>query len=290
MFLDLVGSGLVTALSALPHGAALRAGRVVGRASGQLLRHKHRRMCGNLGRAGCSHPEETARLAWAQGGENLFEILWLLGRGTVDPWVKVRVEGSEALDEAAREGHGVLLVSAHLGNWELVPAVVARSGLPVAVVARPLGTRRLERKWLAFRERSGVRTLLRGEAGSGMAAARWLRGKQVLGCMMDRTGLSRRLLVPFLGEAMYVPLGPAELAARAGSAVVLGTAQRLPGGEACVRFRRLPIGPGSTPAAMARVIAQALEEEIRRRPEDWLWIYRRQAYLNRAEAPEHLPG
>jgi KDO2-lipid IV(A) lauroyltransferase len=202
--------------------------------------------------------------------------------------VRLRVEGSEALTEAAGEGRGVLLVSAHLGNWELVPTVVARCGLAVAVVARPLGTPRLERKWLAFRERSGVRTLLRGETSSGMAAARWLRTGRVLGCMMDRTGLSRRLLVPFLGEAMYVPLGPAELAVRAGSAVVLGTAQRLPDGEACVRFRRLPVSPGMAPAAMARVIAEALEEEIRRRPEDWLWIYRRQAWLG-ATQPEASP-
>ncbi len=286
MLLDLVGSGLVRALSALPHRAALRAGRIVGGASGRLLQHKHRRVCGNLGRAGCSDPEETARLAWSQGGANLFEILWLVGRGADDPQVRLHVEGADALEEAAREGRGVLLVSAHLGNWELVPAVVARSGLSVAVVARPLGTPRLERKWLAFRERSGVRTLLRGEAGAGMAAARWLRSGGVLGCMMDRTGLSRRLLVPFLGEAMYVPLGPAELASRAGSAVILGTAQRLPSGEARVRFRRLAVTPGLAPVPMARVIAQALEEEIRRRPEDWLWIYRRQAWLNPAEFPE----
>jgi len=286
MLLDLVGTSLVTALSALPHGAALRAGRWMGRASGRVLRHKHRRMSGNLGRAGCPHPDRTARLAWRQAGANLFEILWLVGRGADDPQMRVRVEGGDVLMDAAGEGRGVLLVSAHLGNWELVPAAVARQGLPVAVVARPLGTRRLERKWLAFRERSGVRTLLRGEQGSGMAAARWLRSGRVLGCMMDRTGLSRRLLVPFLGEAMYVPLGPAELAARAGSAVILGTAERLSTAETCVRFRRLPLESGLTPVAIARVIAQALEEEIRRRPEDWLWIYRRQAWLN----PEECEG
>ena len=258
----------------------------MGRVSGRLLPNKHDRMCGNLARAGSIEPARTARRAWAQAGANLFEILWLLGRGSVDPWLHVRADGTEALTEAAREGRGVLLVSAHLGNWELVPAVVARCGLPVAVVARPLGTPRLERRWLAFRERSGVRTLLRGEAGSGMAAARWLRAGRVLGCMMDRTGLSRRLLVPFMGEAMYVPLGPAELAARAGSAVVLGTAERLPDGGACVRFRRLAMPSGPSPAPIARAIAQALEEEILRRPEDWLWIYRRQAWLNPAEYQE----
>ena len=286
MLLDLVGSGLVTTLSALPHRAALGAGRMVGRASGRILRRKHRRVCGNLERAGCGEPARTARRAWAQGGANLFEILWLVGRGADAAPLPVHVEGSEALTAAANEGRGVLLVSAHLGNWELVPVEVARCGLPVAVVARPLGTRRLERKWLAFRERHGVRTLLRGEAGSGMAAARWLRAGRVLGCMMDRTGLTRRLLVPFLGEAMYVPLGPAELAARSGSAVILGTAQRLPTGEACVRFRRLAVKPGVAPEAIARVIAQALEEEIRLRPEDWLWIYRRQAWLSPEERAE----
>ena len=46
---------------------------------------------------------------------------------------------------------------------------------------------------------------------------------------------------------------------------------------------RLALAPGLTPTDLARAIAQALEEEIRRRPEDWLWIYRRQAWLNPAE-------
>jgi KDO2-lipid IV(A) lauroyltransferase len=118
-----------------------------------------------------------------------------------------------------------------------------------------------------------------------MAAARWLRSGRVLGCMMDRTGLSRRLLVPFMGEAMHVPLGPAELAARGRSAVVMGTAQRLDSGETRVRFRRLPMTPGLSSEAVARRIAESLEEEIRLRPEDWLWIYRRQAWLY-AEDPK----
>ena len=83
-----------------------------------------------------------------------------------------------------------------------------------------------------------------------------------------------------------MPLGPAELAVRGGSAVVLGTARRLPNGEACVRFQRLVLTPGLTPTGMARAIAQALEEEILSRPEDWLWIYRRQAWLNPAEYQE----
>jgi KDO2-lipid IV(A) lauroyltransferase len=285
VLLDVLGSGLVATLSSLPHLTVLRAGTLCGRATGRLLRSKHRRICGNLSRAGSRHPARVGRLAWASGGANLFEILWLLGRGPDDPQVRWRVEELDALTEAAREGRGVLLVSAHLGNWEFVSLAAARAGFEVAVVARPL-TRRLQRTWLAFRERCGVRTLLRGE--SGIAAARWLRRGGVLGCMMDRTAQSRRLLVPFLGEAMYVPLGPAELASRAGAAIVLGTAQRLRSGETCVRFRRVPSTEGVPAPALARRIAAALEEEIRRRPEDWLWIYRRQAWLGAQPAAEDV--
>jgi KDO2-lipid IV(A) lauroyltransferase len=277
MLLDFLGSGLIATLSSLPHPAVLRAGTLFGRATGRLLRSKHRRICGNLARAGSEHPAQAGRRAWAQGGANLFEMLWLLGRGPDDPQVRWRIEELHVLTAAAREGRGELLVSAHLGNWEFVPLVAAHAGLEVAVVARTLQTRRLQRTWLAFRERCGVRTLLRGE--SGIAATRWLRRGAVLGCMMDRTAQSRRLLVPFLGEAMHVPLGPAELASRGGAAIVLGTAQRLPSGETCVRFLRVPSAEGLPPPDTARRIAAALEEEIRRRPEDWLWIYRRQAWL-----------
>ena len=101
--LDLLGAGLVRALGTLPHRAVLRAGRAVGRTGGRVLVHKHRRMCGNLRRAGSAQPARDARRAWEEGGANLFEILWLMGRGPGDPQVRLRIEGRDALASAAAE-------------------------------------------------------------------------------------------------------------------------------------------------------------------------------------------
>jgi KDO2-lipid IV(A) lauroyltransferase len=280
--LDVLGSGLVIGMGKLSHRAALRCGAAVGVMSGSLLLRKRRRIRANLARAGVPNPGRAGWRAWRQVGANVFEILWLLGRGPDDPQIRLQIEGVDDLRGAAREGKGVLLVSAHLGNWEFVPLAAALSGLEVAVVARPLAARRLQRRWIAFRQRCGVRTFLRGEAGVGMAAARWLRRGAVLGCMMDRTAQTRRMLVPFLGEGMHMPLGPIELATRGGTAVVLGVAQRQLSGGTSVHFRRLPSMWGRTVAESARKIAASLEDEVRRRPEDWLWIYRRQAYLGPA--------
>ena len=99
-----------------------------------------------------------------------------------------------------------------MGNWELVSLAAARAGAPVAVVARRLKAPRVERRIVAFRQRFGVRTLLRGSPGASVAAYRWLRDGGVLGCMMDRLHDGPRLVVPLLGKATRMPLGPLELA------------------------------------------------------------------------------
>jgi KDO2-lipid IV(A) lauroyltransferase len=155
---------------------------------------------------------------------------------------------------------------------------ISREGIaPVAVIARTLRTPGLENKQLRCRERAGIRTLLRGDKGAGIAAYRWLTRGGVLGVMMDRLSVGRRITVPFLGNATRMPLGPPELACRSGAGVVLGLSERLPGGGTVARYRQLPTEGVTSAVEMAKIIASALDHELGSRPEQWFWIYRRQA-------------
>jgi lauroyl/myristoyl acyltransferase len=97
----------------------------------------------------------------------------------------------------------------------------------------------------------------------------------MLGCMMDRTRFGSRMTLPFFGQATCMPLGPAKLACRAGAAVVLGFSERLADDTTQVVFKRLSTDGIRDPRELTRRIGLALEHEVRSRPEQWLWIFRR---------------
>lgn len=275
--LDLLSFLLASVLAWLPWKLALPSGALGGAVVGALSRRKTRRIDANLASAGCTRPRLTRRMAWKHCGTTLAEMLWCLSRSPENVLRHVSVTGLDSLLDAAREGRGVLLVSGHVGNWELVSLAAARAGLPVAVVARRLAAPGVERRLHAFRERGGVRTLVREGQGTSVSAYRWLRRGGVLGCMMDRVSGGPRLRVPFLGRSTALPLGPMRLASKTGAAVILGCAKRRDDSRTEVTFARLVQAEGQQDAMLScRVVAQALEAEIRSRPEQWLWIYRRQ--------------
>ncbi len=275
--LDHAALTLAGAVARLPRPAASFCGKRFGSLIRLTARRKKPRIRHNLKKAGVSDPDRSVHAAWKHVGQTLFEMLWFLGRSPEEILRDVEVEGLSQVRQAAGRGKGILLVSAHTGNWELVPMVLARSGiLPVAVIARTLRTRRLEGRQIACRERAGVKTLIRGKEGSSIAAYRWLARGGALGCMMDRLSGGRRIAVPCLGNATWMPLGPAELACRAGSAVLLGMAVRDDTGSHRVKFRELEMPGDVEPETMAIAIGIALDEELHIHPEQWFWIYRRQ--------------
>jgi KDO2-lipid IV(A) lauroyltransferase len=263
-------------LAGLRWGVGVRLGAFAGGVAGSLARRKTRRIDANLEVLGRTRPEPFRGLAWRHGGETVAEMLWCLSRPSETILRRVEVSGLDCLVNAAAEGRGVLLVSAHVGNWELVSLVAARAALPVAVVARYLETPGLERRLHAFRQRCGVQTLVRHREGTSVSAYRWLRRGGVLGCMMDRAIGNARLRVPFLGQSASLPLGPMRLAAKTGAAVITGFARRRVDGRTEVAFARLVEAEGiRDPVVSCRIVGRALEAEIRSRPEHWLCLHRR---------------
>ena len=276
-------------LSLLGWRASLEIGSVVGRIARWTSPRKTPRASKNLALAGVPDHGPASRRAWRRAGQTAAEILWAVSQQPNQVLKHVRITGLNILRDAAKEGHGVLLVSGHLGNWEFASMAAGLAEVPVAVVAEPMRTRRLERRVVAFRERCNVRTLMRGQPGASVVAARWLLRGGVLGCIMDRTRQGIFKTVPFLGQAACIPLGPATLACRAGAAVVLGCAARLEDGSTEVTFKRIPTGSTRDPEDLACRVGLALEQEVRSRPEQWLWIFRRQPRLSRAQVAPGSP-
>jgi len=220
-------------------------------------------------------------------GRTLFEVLNLnrLTRDKIDRLV--RFEGERALKAAAAGGRGVLFVTAHIGNWELMGRVVAMH-YPLAVVAAPIYDRRVEKIMIGLRAAQGIETLVRDSPGSLKRLIAMLRRGGVVGLLIDQDTKTDGVFVPFFHQEAFTPTGPASLAFRTGASVVVGFIIR----EGRNRHRIIVHGPldiSSTGQIERDVRDQTarftkmIEEQVRKTPEQWIWMHRR--WKKAAERP-----
>ena len=213
------------------------------------------------------------RRCFRHHGESLGEALHLLHRGCGSLLGHVRIEGLEELERARRAGRPVLLVSAHCGNWELLHAAVNASGIEMPVVVRRLDDPGLDELLAGLRARLGTETIARGAPQAGRALLRSLR-RGVVGVMIDQDTRVEGLWVPFFGRPAYTPLGPAQLARRVDAAVVVAFIERLADGSHLLRLQS-PLPAAGDPEELTGRLTRAVEEQVRRVPEQWVWMHRR---------------
>ena len=129
------------------------------------------------------------------------------------------VEGCDALARALRAERGAMVLSAHIGNWEVGGAVLARMGFPTHVVALPHRDPRVNAFFDEQRARCGV-----GVVPLGPRATRHsmdlLRAGEVLGILGDREFGDNGITVSLFGRQALVPRGPAVLSLRTGAPVI----------------------------------------------------------------------
>jgi KDO2-lipid IV(A) lauroyltransferase len=187
-----------------------------------------------------------------------------------------RVDGLEHLEAARVLGKGVLLLTGHFGNFELLGAWLGRIH-PVDFVVQPLSNPGVDEMLARERERAGVGQIPIGGGVRGvlqsLAANRWVA------LVADQDARRHGVFVPFFGRPASTPAGPARIALRTGAPIVMGFAERLLDGRH--RLRILPPLIASDPAAPDAVRALTalhtaeLERQVRARPEMWFWLHRR---------------
>jgi KDO2-lipid IV(A) lauroyltransferase len=186
----------------------------------------------------------------------------------------VTVEGWERVEAARGSGRPVIFLTGHCGNWELLAALGNCRGLGVAVLARELDDPAFQRLLVRIRERFGTRTIVRRAPGAARQLLGVLREGGSLGILIDQDTAVDGVWVPFLGRLAYTPVGPAQIALRLGALVLPSFIERLPDGSHLARFAAPLTLPGDPVAATAAMSA-AIEEQVRRCPEQWVWMHRR---------------
>jgi KDO2-lipid IV(A) lauroyltransferase len=238
-------------------------------------------------------PEEVRRIARASYvnlGRTSLEaaLLSALSREQVLAMFE-RVEGADVLARARAKGRGVLLVSGHLGNWELGGAYVAATGVGFEAVARGMENPLFDRYITRTRHDLGMTVIHDSDAVRRVPRA--MRDGKMVAMLVDQgaVGLASSW-VPFFGRYAKTPRGPAVFALRLGAPVVFATALRQPGGKYIMYFEEIPVHPtGEREADVDRIVADytsTLERWIRRAPEQYFWHHRRWKHQRPGTPPE----
>lgn len=238
-------------------------------------------------------PEEVRRIAiasYAHLGRTSVETA-LLPRYEPDRIIDLfeNVDGWSIVEERLARGRGLILVSGHLGNWELGGAYLAARGLPMEVVARHMANPLFDRYLTRTRERMGM-AVVHDEAAV-RRVPRALRSEHAVAFLVDQGVLGlASTWVPFFGRLAKTPRGPAVFALRLGTPIVFGVALRQPSGRFRLTFEPVDVtSTGDLDTDVERIVASytaVLEEWVRRAPEQYFWHHRRWKHQRPGTPPE----
>lgn len=275
------------AMVSLPTLWARRLGGALGKAAFYLLGGERRKVLDNLKLAyGDSLSDgarrDIARSVFQNAGRSVAEGA-LLSVGRMRTIMSdVRVDGFEHIQAVLDSGRGVVLLSAHMGNWEMITAALTpKLSCEMGGVARKLHNPYMERIIAETRRRIGSRVFSRGKTGRDYV--RFLKEGNLLAIMGDIDTLKGEgVFVDFFGRPAWTQIGIARLAR-------IGKARIVP--AFMLRDRRDParhvleIGPPleeseglDGPAwiqAMTATFTAEIERAVRARPDLWMWMHRR---------------
>ncbi|MEN9799911.1 MAG: hypothetical protein RL653_3608 [Pseudomonadota bacterium] len=278
---------VLAVVAGLPLEVASDFGRALGTLAFRLLGKQRRLALEGLRSAFPGMPEvergALARACFRHLGQSAFELACVkqLERDAARH-LEWPAEDRAVLQAALAEGRGVLFVTGHVGNWELLARTVARSGMVAcSTIAKETTDARTTALLERFRGSAGIRTIWRGSDGAARAMLRALRGGELLGLLIDQDTRVQSVFVPFFGVPASTPRAAADLALRTGAAVVTGYCHRV--GEdtryrVSMRRLQLPLPSGDREAdavAWTAAMTADIERAIREAPAQWVWMHRR---------------
>ncbi|MBL6454922.1 lauroyl acyltransferase [Belnapia sp. T6] len=219
--------------------------------------------------------DRVVRAMWDNLGRTVAELPHL-------PVLEWEMVGREHLVPLMEHGGPAILVSGHIGNWEVLPPALATLGIRMGSVYRAADNDAVDRLIRECRaaavEGEPLPLFPKGSTGA-RAALRYLSGGGVLGMLADQK-LNDGIAAPLLGLSAMTAPAPAQLALRFGCPIIPGHVERL---GPC-RFRLvveppLPVPPGPDRQVQILALTTAINDRlsawITERPAEWLWLHRR---------------
>jgi Kdo2-lipid IVA lauroyltransferase/acyltransferase len=260
--------------------------RILGRALGlfafEILRVRRRVTLENLSHAfpDWSPQRRTcvARECYRNFGITFLELCRLPTLGPGELMSRVVFEEFDVFADARKEGHGAVLLTGHLGNWELPGASLPGHGFPTWAVVGPQRNRRVDAYVNRARAAAGLRVL--PSDGGLRPILRALRANEFVAFLSDQDAGRDGVFVPFMGRLASTPLGPVRFARLAGCPIILGYGVRGADGRCHMELPppirvRSDLPPEVAELEATRLAVAQLEDVVRRHPEQWFWMHRR---------------
>jgi len=268
-------------LAYLPLPMLQAIGRMVGNAAYAWSGKYRSRLRANAAQAG--YPDAAfARHAAAEAGAMVAEMpkVWFCNDVSL---AKVVSDDDHVVQTARAERRGILFLTPHLGCFEITARYLART-MPMTVMFRPPRQRVLAPLLQTARNTSAVNAVPATLQGVREFVRALRRGESV-GMLPDQApSHGEGVWAPYFARMAYTMTLPGRLATQTHAAVILTAAERLPKGRGWrIHYVRLPEPLPQNTEAQAALINTAMEDLIRRFPQQYLWSY------NRYKTPRGAP-
>lgn len=251
-----------------------------------VLDRKHRRIAlRNLNLAYSGEKSDLERFAIARRVfENLFHLIFEVGWarrlsiGELNRYFSF--SGLECHRRAMAKGKGILYLTAHFGNWELLPVAARLAGIPARIVYRPLDAPFLDRYFKEGRTRFGAKAIPSRPRGAMYKIYRELRHGYPVAMLMDQNvDWYQGVFVDFFDHRACTNRGMALLALKSGAPVIPVFLIRTPSGFHAAFGPELPLIQTGDPIKDVEMNTEqynrVVELYVRRFPDQWFWVHQR---------------
>lgn len=252
-------------------------GALLGRLTYRISGRYAERLRENLRLAGYAQSEsDWRRILHAnirEAGKGVLELPWVWRRPYPESLTAVRrCEGWQHLQDSTDQGRGVIVLTPHMGCFDIIAAYIA-ARLPITVLYRPPRQASLDGLMQQARTR-GQMKLAATDLGGVRQLLKALKHRELVGILPDQVpGNGEGEWAPFFGRPAYTMTLIGRLMKSSGAPLVMAWSQRLPRGEGyAIHFAPLTLDPARSIPAQLNA---ALEEVIRKHPEQYLWSYNR---------------
>ncbi|MBN1353499.1 MAG: mitochondrial fission ELM1 family protein, partial [Candidatus Omnitrophica bacterium] len=206
--------------------------------------------------------------------QTFFEILSLtkLSKKYIDKYIEVvNFEERQWLNNYPK---GIILLTAHFGNWELSAAVSAIKGFPLVVLAREQSMKRMNELLNRIRESNGLQIVRKGITTKLIVKA--LHQGKIIGMVGDQNAGKTGVFINFMGRPASTAPGSARIAAKTGAYILPAFIVRQKGPYHRVTLEE-PMKIEKTEDITPYLVRynKLLENYVREHPEQWLWLHKR---------------
>jgi len=184
----------------------------------------------------------------------------------------VELVGIEHLEKAFSAGRGVVVLTGHIGNWELAGVVTSLLGYPMNAVALPFKNRKIARVFIERRESKGVHVILTGAGPKEIL--RVFKNNEMVAVLGDRLFTEKGIEAMFMGRKTLLPRGPATLAVKTGARYLPGFLVRKNGKYQLIFEQLLEAPEHLSESERVQILvdkgAKVLEKYILMYPDQWL--------------------